>query len=79
MRCTGCDREFTESGFAMHAMHTSSVLCRNAYRELVIQAALEEQDQNGEDPDMPIAFRGDYFGDYDETEFQWPDNHRMGL
>ncbi|KAM6499612.1 hypothetical protein JOM56_005120 [Amanita muscaria] len=58
------------SGYVSHVMSTASTPCRNAYRDALSEAYIEEQNQLEQDD--PVPFNGDFLGEYNEDDFNWP-------
>jgi hypothetical protein len=67
--CSGCRRNFTPSGYTRHIRRSHTLACAAAHHE-ALQAA--ELDNNVDDMPEVIHFHGDIFGDYEETDLQWP-------
>jgi hypothetical protein len=63
VHCAGCHSNFSVSGYTHHLRFTKSSSCAAAYN-----AQLEDIEDN----DMP-AFSGDFFGNYEDGDFDWPD------
>jgi hypothetical protein len=69
VHCAGCHSNFSVSGYTHHLRLTQSSACAAAYH-----AQLEHENDVDieEDHDMP-ALSGDFFGNYDDKDFNWPD------
>ena len=79
IHCAGCHCNFSVSGYTHHLQLTQSPSCAAAYR-----AQLEHENENEieEDNDMAneieeddgtATFSGDFFGNYRDEDFDWPD------
>ena len=67
VRCSGCHSDFTVSGYTLHVQRTKSSACIAAYHAQINDA------DNVDNMDAEV-FSGDFFGDYEEDDFDWPDN-----
>ena len=69
VHCIGCRRNFTVSGYTLHIQRTKASACTAAYRAQI---------NHTDDVDNTVAeeFSGDFFGDYQEDDFDWPDNEQ---
>jgi hypothetical protein len=68
--CSGCRRNFKPSGYTLHIRRSPISTCAAAHRE-ALQVA--EQNHNPSDNvEEASQFQGDFYGDYEETDFQWP-------
>jgi len=86
VRCPGCHCRFSISGYSSHVQRTQSFPCIAAYHAAVRHEndieAVEKGHENDigaveeEDVDME-AFSGDFFGDYQDDDFGWPDDRGM--
>jgi hypothetical protein len=70
IHCTGCHRGFTVSGYTLHIQRTRTAACIAAYHAEVDNMDLTEDGNNAE------VFRGDFFGDYQREDFDWPDDEQ---
>jgi hypothetical protein len=70
VHCTGCNREFSASGFTRHVNSMTTAVCRATYNNLI-----PSDDVGDNDIDMENTggnFEGDFFGpDYEQAEFGW--------
>jgi hypothetical protein len=75
VQCAGCNQEFSASGYTMHIARTTTSICRAAYNQH-FQAALTDNQVDDIDVDMDATgsqrFEGDFFGNYQEVDFDWP-------
>jgi hypothetical protein len=76
VRCTGCRHNFSISGYTGHVQRTASPSCIAAYQAQLrhandIESPGEEADSDNNDNEV---FSGDFFGDYDYNELDWPDD-----
>ena len=71
VQCTGCNREFSASGFTRHVNSTTTAVCRATYNNLFVPS----DDVGGNDIDMENTggnFEGDFFGpNYEQADFGW--------
>lgn len=68
VHCAGCHRSFSVSGYTLHVQRTGTSACIAAYHA---QAGdIDEERNDGE------AFSGDFFGDYQDGDFDWPDDEQ---
>ena len=71
--CTGCNREFSTSGFTTHIRRTTTAICRAAHLNPFNHAG-------DNDIDMEYTgsrnFEGDYFGNYEQADFGWPEDDK---
>jgi hypothetical protein len=68
VRCTGCHRNFTVSGYTLHIKRNASDACITAYHAQVNR--MNNMDGNVE------VFSGDFVADYQEEDFEWPDQEQ---
>jgi hypothetical protein len=61
VRCAACHRSFTVSGYTLHVMRLGSQACVAAHLAQMQHADTE-------------AFSGDFFGDYQDNDFDWPND-----
>jgi hypothetical protein len=71
VHCAGCHRSFTISGYTLHVQRTGSSACISAYH-----AQLGNLDDVDEERDDVEVFSGDFFGDYQDADFDWPDDEQ---
>ena len=74
VHCAGCHSNFSASGYTHHLRQTQSTSCTAAY-----YAQLEHENDVeivGDADDMP-EFSGDFFGNYEDEDLDWPDNEGM--
>ncbi len=69
VHCTGCRHNFTVSGYTLHVQRTGSSACKAAYH------AQFNHTDNVESA-VGDVFSGDFFGDYQEDDFDWPVNEQ---
>ena len=71
--CTGCNREFSATGYMMHAACTRTSLCHAAHNSR-LAFLLNHNDDIDIDVDATGSriFEGDVFGEYTEDDFDWP-------
>jgi hypothetical protein len=67
--CTGCHRSFKPSGYTLHVQRSCISACASAYNEALQAAELNDDLGNTEDISH---FQGDFFGNYEESDLQWP-------
>ena len=70
--CTGCNREFSASGFTTHVNRTTTAVCW-ASRNLFVpydHIDIDDNDIDMEDTD-PRQFAGDFYGHYEQADFGW--------
>ena len=86
--CPGCFAAFSAAGLARHLAQTTNLACIDASVELndlfdnaSVDNELDSRRSNSPDAPMtdsspraslPPQFAGDYFGDYDEDDLEWP-------
>jgi hypothetical protein len=75
IHCAGCHRAFSISGYSSHVRRTRSSFCIAAYQAR-LRDANDVESAEEEDDDMDV-FSGDFFGDYDKDDFEWPDEGGM--
>jgi len=80
VHCAGCHSNFSMSGYTHHLRLTHTPSCAAAYH-----AQLRHEDDTAhhendfgivEDNDV---FSGDYFGNYKDEDFDWPDDTGMSI
>jgi hypothetical protein len=83
--CAGCHCNFSVSGYTHHIRLTQSSSCAAAYHAQLGHINDNEIEEGGggaaflgdfgnaEDEDDSAAFAGDFFGDYQDEDFDWPD------
>lgn len=71
--CTGCNREFSTSGFTSHVILTRTAVCRAAYRKLSIPSNYVGDDDVDMESTGSENFEGDLYGQYEQADFDWPD------
>ncbi|KAJ7248067.1 hypothetical protein C8J57DRAFT_1522618 [Mycena rebaudengoi] len=64
--CAGCQEEFSLSGYTHHLQTTPNSACEAIYLANQSRAPLLDSD---DDENQPINFAGDYFGTYEEEDF----------
>ena len=69
VRCAGCHCTFSISGYSHHVQRTGLSACIAAYHAQIKHAEDTEEDHD----DMEV-FSGDVFGNYEDNEFDWPDD-----
>jgi hypothetical protein len=72
IHCTGCHCSFSVSGYTLHIQRTGTHACIAAYHAQVGNM----ENMNEEDDDDVEAFSGDFFGDYQDVDFDWPDDEQ---
>ena len=65
--CAGCHRNFTISGYTLHIKRNVPSTCIAAYH-----VQINHMDNDG---DVEV-FSGDFFADYQEDDFEWPDEEQ---
>jgi hypothetical protein len=71
VRCAGCHHDFTVSGYSLHIHRTGSSACIAAYH-----GQINHMDSiDGVDDDMEV-FSGDCFPNYQDDDFEWPENEQ---
>ena len=65
--CAGCHRNFSVSGYTLHVKRASTA-CVTAYHAQVNQI-------DNMDGDVDV-FSGDFFANYQEEDFEWPDEEQ---
>jgi hypothetical protein len=75
VQCVGCNQEFSASGYMMHVARTTTSICHAVYDKR-FQVAPTNNQVDDIDIDMDTAgsqrFEGDFFGNYQEVDFDWP-------
>jgi hypothetical protein len=84
MNCLGCRRDFSLAGYTKHIRHSHNPNCHALYEEQVAYlpgaeegsgAEKEIEDERDLEPDGgPIPFGGDFYGQYDEQDFNWQED-----
>jgi hypothetical protein len=72
VHCAGCHCTFSISGYSSHVRRTGSSLCVAAYQARLREENDIENATEDEEDGMDV-FSGDFFGDYDNDDFEWPD------
>jgi hypothetical protein len=84
VHCAGCHCNFSVSGYTHHLRFAQSSSCIAAYHaqlehENDVEIVDDEDDLDVpeheivDDEDNAPAFAGDFFGDYEDEDFDWPD------
>ena len=69
--CTGCNREFSASGFTRHVNTTTTAVCRATYHNAFVPDRVADNDVDMEDTGSG-NFDGDFFGPhYEQGDFGW--------
>ncbi|KAF8337856.1 hypothetical protein F5887DRAFT_1077979 [Amanita rubescens] len=74
--CAGCRRNFKPSGFSLHIQRSKNTLCLAAHYNRLKELEQEEHDEVMEeehDTNDVLQFEGDFFGDYEDDDLDWPD------
>jgi hypothetical protein len=90
VHCTGCHRSFTVSGYTLHVQRTRSSVCVAAYHaqlnhgdnvDTMDEDELDEDDETPDEDnhDVETPFSGDFFGVYQDDDFDWPDDEDEGM
>ena len=82
--CTGCHHLFTSSGYVKHVCNTTNRDCHIGYQQELWSAwfyDIRDEDEEMYGPQDEAGtldgFQGDLFGQYDECDFEWPDDDGM--
>ena len=73
--CTGCNCEFTASGYTSHVGQTRAAVCRAAYCKLPIPSTSVGDNDIDMESTGSEHFEGDHFGQYEEADFDWPEGN----
>ena len=68
--CSGCCRNFKPSGYTHHVQRSHASACGDAHRQALHTAELD--DDPADDIEDVSPFQGDFFGDYEAGDLQWP-------
>ena len=69
--CTGCNREFSASGFTRHVNTTTTTVCRATYHNAFVPDRVADNDVDMENTGSG-NFDGDFFGlHYEQGDFGW--------
>ena len=66
VHCTGCDWDFTASGYTSHIHHTTRVPCHAIHNSMLTHLGLDDNSDT-----EPQSFVGDILGDY---KVDWSNN-----
>ena len=85
IHCAGCHCNFSVSGYTHHIRLARSTSCTAAYYAQLRHESVDDDDDDaaaafsaeGKDGDDMEAFAGDFFGDYKNEDFDWPDDGGM--
>ena len=69
--CTGCNHEFSASGYTKHVNLTTTAVCRAAFHNPSVP--YDDNDVDMEDTDSE-SFAGDFYGHYEQADFGWPED-----
>lgn len=79
VHCAGCHGNFSVSGYSGHVRRTQTPACVTAYNaQLHHENEIHENEIESveEEAEAPV-FLGDFFGDYEDDDFSWPDDEGM--
>lgn len=78
--CAGCHRNFKPTGFSLHIQRSKNPLCLAAHYSHLKELEQEEDDAMEEEYDTNDVpqFEGDFFGNYEEDDLDWPSNEDRG-
>jgi hypothetical protein len=71
VRCAGCHHDFSVSGYSLHVQRTRTSACVAAYH-----GQIDHMDDVNGVPDGMEVFSGDYFTNYQDDDFEWPENEQ---
>jgi hypothetical protein len=77
--CTGCNREFSASGYTTHVARTGTSFCCAVYNSrLAFLVDCNVDNDIDMDHTGSWTFEDDLFGEYEEGNFDWPKDEETG-